>query len=231
MPNNSNARREKDKKRQSKKKKKTDPPPLHKDDKASMDSSSLSLSLAGKDKASMDSSSSSLSLAGTHKANMDSNSLSLSGTGTTTEPLHPAYADLKETTLLLEFFGSLTLEKRRDMRKKIQESNPGASEEDIKAIFCTALLDAAHQFGRRKSQDEKDSSLSSPLIGKDKEDGVLSLRGQARKALIEEFNLSHTEREQYELFMAVKDANPEASAKELGKALRVASLSLAIFEG
>ena len=53
MPNSSNARRKKDKKKQSKKKK-TDPPPLHKEDKASMDSSSLSLSLAGKDKASED---------------------------------------------------------------------------------------------------------------------------------------------------------------------------------
>ena len=53
MPNSSNARREKDKKKQSKKKK-TDPPPLHKEDKASMDSSSLSLSLTGKDKASED---------------------------------------------------------------------------------------------------------------------------------------------------------------------------------
>jgi hypothetical protein len=49
MPINSNARQ----KRQGRKKK-TDPPPLHKEDKASMDSSSLSLSLAGKDKASED---------------------------------------------------------------------------------------------------------------------------------------------------------------------------------
>jgi hypothetical protein len=94
---------------------------------------------------------------------------------TTAEPLDPAYADLKDTALLLEFFGSLTLEKRRNMRKKIEESNPGASEEEIKAIFRTALLDAAHQFGRRKCQDEKDSSLSSPLKGKDKGDDVLSL--------------------------------------------------------
>ena len=63
MPNNSNARRKKDKKKQSKKKK-TDPPPLHKEDKASMDSSSHSLSLAGKDKASVDSVSLFSSLAG-----------------------------------------------------------------------------------------------------------------------------------------------------------------------
>ena len=54
MPNNANARREKEKKKKDKKKK-TVPPPLHKEDEASMDSSSLSLSLAGKDKASQDS--------------------------------------------------------------------------------------------------------------------------------------------------------------------------------
>ena len=63
MPNNSNARQKKQNK-----KKKTVPPPLHKEDKAnkadatskdsaSLDTSTLPLSLAGKDKASKDSSS------------------------------------------------------------------------------------------------------------------------------------------------------------------------------
>ena len=117
MPNNINARREKDKKKQSKKKK-TDPPPLHKEDKASMDSSSSSLSLAGTD-----------------KANMDSNSLSLSGTDTTADLLDPGYADLKESALLLRFIGSLTLEGRKNMRNKIREANPGASKEEIKGYL------------------------------------------------------------------------------------------------
>jgi hypothetical protein len=54
MPKNSNARREKGKKRKDEKKR-TDSTPLHKEDKASVDSSSLSL--AAKDKASVDSSS------------------------------------------------------------------------------------------------------------------------------------------------------------------------------
>ncbi len=48
MPNNSNARREKDKKKKDKKKK-TDPSPLHKEDKASLNS--ISLSLVGTDRA------------------------------------------------------------------------------------------------------------------------------------------------------------------------------------
>jgi hypothetical protein len=46
MPKNSSARREKDKKRKDKKKK-TDPLPLHKEDKTSVDGSTLSPSLAG----------------------------------------------------------------------------------------------------------------------------------------------------------------------------------------
>ena len=71
MPNNSNARQKK------KDKKKTVPPPLHKEDKASVDS--ISLSLAGKDKASVDSTF--LSLAGKDKVSMDSSSLSLSLAG------------------------------------------------------------------------------------------------------------------------------------------------------
>ena len=51
MPNNASARRDKDKKKKDKKKKdnkKTDPPPLHKEDTASADSSTLSLSVTDK---------------------------------------------------------------------------------------------------------------------------------------------------------------------------------------
>jgi hypothetical protein len=57
MPNNSNARREKGKKKQDKKNK-TDPPPLHKEDKASKEDET------SKDEASLDRSSLSLSLSG-----------------------------------------------------------------------------------------------------------------------------------------------------------------------
>ncbi len=77
MPNNASARREKDKKKKDKKKK-TDPPHLHKEDKTSVDSSSLSL--VAKDKASVDCSSSSLSLLGKDKASLDSFFLSYAGT-------------------------------------------------------------------------------------------------------------------------------------------------------
>ena len=71
MPNNAEARRGKDKKKKDKEKK-TVPAPLHKVDKTSVDSPSLSL--AGKNKASVDSS---LSLTGRNKAIADISSLSL----------------------------------------------------------------------------------------------------------------------------------------------------------
>ena len=77
MPNNAEARRVKDKKKKDKEKK-TDPSHLHKEDKASMDSSSFSL--AAKDKASVDSSSSSLSPPGKDQVSMDSFFLSYAGT-------------------------------------------------------------------------------------------------------------------------------------------------------
>ncbi len=55
MPNNSSARREKDKKKKDKKRKnneRTDTPPLLKEDISSVDSATLSLSVAGKEQAS-----------------------------------------------------------------------------------------------------------------------------------------------------------------------------------
>ena len=73
MPNNAEARRVKDNKKKVKEKK-TEPFPLHKEDKASVDSSSLSLT--GRDKASVDILS--LSLASKVKASANtSSSLSL----------------------------------------------------------------------------------------------------------------------------------------------------------
>jgi hypothetical protein len=73
MPNNSHARRGKERKKQSKRKE-TDSPLLHKKDTASVDKAGLDsvahpLSLSGQDRAIMDTSSSSLSLAGDKDAN------------------------------------------------------------------------------------------------------------------------------------------------------------------
>jgi hypothetical protein len=130
MSNNSNARQKKQGR-----KKKTDPPPLQKEDKASMDSISLShpLSLSGKNEAGLDSISLTLSQAGIEKEK---------------DLLGPAY-DEKDLLkgfaghTLLDFFYFLTQEERIDMRKKIREANPRASGEEIKVIYRAAMKDAA----------------------------------------------------------------------------------------
>jgi hypothetical protein len=119
MPINSNARREKGKKKD--KKKKTDPSPLHKEDKASkdkgsMDSSSLSLSLAEKDAASLDRSSLSLSLVGTD------------GTADLSDPRY------LESTLLLEFQRSLTEDERFDMHGEVVKANPGVTSKSLQQL-------------------------------------------------------------------------------------------------
>ena len=138
MPNNANARREKDKRK--KDKKKTDPPPLHKEDKASTDSSSSSLSLAGKDKASVDGTSLSLS-PGRKEIAVD--------------PSDPKYL---ERVLLLEHAGDLSVEDRSIMRAKIRseirKSNPGLSKEDdkFKSLMHEGMVKAALEARKRKSQ-------------------------------------------------------------------------------
>ncbi len=182
MPNNSNARREKDKKKQSKKKK-TDPPPLHKEDKASMDNMLMDsiphpLSLSGKDEGTMDISSSSLSLAGADKET----------------------PSLRENVILMDFYRSLSEDEKTNMHVKALEANPGASAKELIVIKCVALWKAIHEAQKKKSQDEKDSSLPSPLIGLDNEK-ELHVRGPAQKALLDEFRLSLSHRRKVVTFM------------------------------
>ena len=93
MPNNSSARQ----KKQSKKKK-TDPLPLHKEDKASVDSTSLSL--AGMDKASTMDKACTVDRSSMDKASLDGSSLSLVGTK---EAANIAVPICSEGALLLEF--------------------------------------------------------------------------------------------------------------------------------
>jgi hypothetical protein len=164
MPNNSNARQKKQDR-----KKKTDHPPLHKEDKASMDSILHPLSLSGKDKGTMDTSSSSLSLAGAEKE---------------TPPL-------REHTILIDFYRSLSVDERTNMYVEALEANPGASAQELIVIKRAALWKTIHEAQKKKSQDEKVSSLPSPLIGMDNEK-ELWVRGPAQNALLDEFCLSHT---------------------------------------
>jgi hypothetical protein len=99
--------------------KKTDPPPLHKEDKASKEDATSS------DFASLDRSSLSLSPSGLEVA---------------ADLLDPRYL---ESVLLLEYAYSITKEERSNIRRRIQDANPRASEEELKVIHRDDMLKSA----------------------------------------------------------------------------------------
>jgi hypothetical protein len=117
-----------------------------------------------------------------------SSSLSLAGPEVAADIMDPNHV---ENVLLLEYSYSITQEERIDIRKKVQDTNPGASKGERKIIYRDALLKAALEAQKKKSQDAKDSSLSSPLKGMDNEQEFL-VRGPAQRALLDEFRLSLT---------------------------------------
>ena len=149
MPNNAEARRGKDKKKKDKEKK-TVPAPLHKVDKTSVDSPSLSL--AGKNKASVDSPS--LSLTGRNKASVDIPSLSLASkvkaSANTSSSLSltdihraPDGETLRRDALREKYAKSLSQSERLEKIAQVRKVNPGASEGEIRALYRAHLLDEA----------------------------------------------------------------------------------------
>ena len=240
MPNNSSARQ----KKQSKKKK----PPLHKEDKASVDSTSLSLTgkdATSKDKANRDASS--LSLTGKDatskdKANLDASSLSLAGTDAT--------ADLPDSTLRLEFYHSLTDQEKHAIHVEVMNTNPGASPNELVSIKRAVLLKAALEAREKKIQDardishfppspagsvskaakptdasSKDVSLSLLHLGTVKTATPLSLKAQPKSDASLEgkpYSLSLTKEERTPIFEATKLANPNADHKAFILAYKIA---------
>ena len=147
MPNNAEARRGKDKKKKDKEKS-TVPAPLHKVDKASVDT--LSLSLAGRDKPSADSPS--LSLTGRNKASVDIPSLSLaskvkasantsSSLSLTDSHRAPDGGTLRRDALREKYAKSLSQSERLEKIAQVRKVNPGASEGEIRALYRAHLLD------------------------------------------------------------------------------------------
>jgi hypothetical protein len=98
------------------------------------------------------------------KASQDSISLSHVGTDRAANLSDPRYL---ESALLVEFQRSLTEDEKFDMHVEVKMANPGASSKELVAIIRAAMLKAALEARKKKSQDAKDVSLSSPLTGKD----------------------------------------------------------------
>ena len=222
MPNNSSARQ----KKQSKKKK-TVSPPLHKKDKAgkdtaSMEGNSLSLFDAGRaaDKASEERNSLSLFDTGSaaNKANEELDSLSLySGEEGAIDPSDPKFL---ERVLLKEFRSGLTQDERRAKRQKlrseIRKANPGISDEDLKPMLTEAMVAAAREARKRKSQSAKDSPLSLLPLGDVKRATSLSSSAEPKtdSPLHWKNSLSLTDEERAAVRAETRAANPCADEKE-----------------
>jgi hypothetical protein len=144
MPNNSNARREKEKKKKDKKKK-TDPPPLHKEDKASKDTSSRSLSLPGKDKASMDSFF--LSYAGRDMS----------------ELLVPGH---EQNAFVSGYSRALPVEDAMDIHRALIEAHPESQGKDQTALRRPMLLKSGLEALKNWRRNAMDLSLSPSLTQK-----------------------------------------------------------------
>ena len=223
MPNNSSARH----KKQSKKKK-TDPPPLHKEDKASLDSTSLSLT--GKDATNKD------------EASLDASSLSLAGSDETADP--------SDSALRLELYRSLTDQEKQAIHDGVMHANPGASAKEIASIRRVVVLKAAKEAREKKIQDARDIShfLPSPVgsvskaakptdasskdvslsllhLGTVETASPLSLKAQPKSDASLEgkpYSLSLTKEERTPIFEATKLANPNADHKAFILAYKIA---------
>jgi hypothetical protein len=119
------------------------------------------------------------------------------------------------------------LEMRRKFRNEIRNANPLVSRDELKPLLRDGMLEAALEWRRNVLQSEKDSLLSSSLAEKKKEDELL-MRGPAQDALLAEFARSLTMAESSDLYSEVKEAHPNAPAKELGRALRAFKLQAAL---
>jgi hypothetical protein len=215
MPNNASARRDKDKKKKDKKKKndnkKTDTPPLHKEDTASAETNSLSLSFEEQQEQifsfALDRMEKAIQEHATEAIDWEDSDWSWAG-----------------TALLVQHSRATTFDervgKRRKLREEIRKSNQLVSREELKSLVDKAMLRAALEWRRNEPQRKKDSLLLSSALAERKKKDELLVSGPAQDALLAEFDRSLTMAESGNLYAEVKEANPNASAKELGKALR-----------
>jgi hypothetical protein len=192
-------------------------PYLLKEDTTSADSSTLSLSLTEKEEQDF-----SLALDRMEKAIQENPNAAQE------EGSDWAWA---RTVLLVQHSRAVTKDKKSDMRRKFREeigkTNPLASSEELKSLRAQATLRSALEWRRNGRQSKKYSLLSSSPAEKKIEEELL-VRGPAQDAFLAEFNLSLTKQDNSNLYQEVKEANPNAAAKELGSALRALKVQAAL---
>ncbi len=184
MPNNASARRGKDKKNKDKKKKddqRTDTLTFPKENKAGMDSGTLSLSSAGKDKATKDSSSPSLSPEEKWEQSffsaLDKMEKGIQESAAGEIDWEKADWTWAKTNLLHQFYGGTTREERKIMRTKIRKEQEGSvGEAELKNQLDEAMLMNALQWRRNVHQMKTSSRVGLDNSSKDKA-SPLSLAG------------------------------------------------------
>ncbi len=154
MPNNSNARREKGKKKKDRNKQ-TDPSPLHKEDKASKDSSSRSLSLTGQEKASADN-----FFPGADEISMDSFFRSYAGKDMETLEAELAVPGHEQHVFVTGYGRSLPIRDKFVMTDALMQAHPNVHAKDLAAPSKAQMLKAGLE-SLKKWRQEAEDSLSS----------------------------------------------------------------------
>jgi hypothetical protein len=121
--------------------------------------------------------------------------------------------------LRYEYSCATTLDERMDLRRafrnEVRKGNQLVSKEELQSLQDELMLGAAFEWRRNVLQGEKDF-----LLAEKKKEEELLVRGPVQDALLAEFSRSLTMAESVNLYAEVREANPNAAAKELGSALR-----------
>ncbi len=101
------------------------------------------------------------------------------------------------------------------------------SSKELKTLVDVAVIGAALKWRKNVMQSKKDSLLSARLAERVKEDELL-VRGPSQDALLEEFSRSLSIKKTEDMLAVVRNANPNAPAKEFGAAYRAYKVQAAL---
>jgi hypothetical protein len=209
MPNNSNARREKGKKKKDRNRQ-TDPSPLHKEDKASTDSSSLFLSLTGQEKASKDN-----FFPGADETSMDSFFRSYAGRDMETLEAELVVPGHEQHVFVTGYRRSLSIRESFIMQDALMQAHPNVHAKDLAAHSKAQMLKAGLEALKKWRHEEKDSSLLS-LSSEDMDDQDYTLAlDRMEKAIQENPDAVHDEGADWSWAMlALRVENSRATTME-----------------
>ena len=116
---------------------------------------------------------------------------------------------------------------RKSFRDEIREDNQLVSNKELKTLVDVAFIGAALKWRKSVIQSKRDSLPSALLTERVKEDELL-VRGPSQDVLLEEFSCSLSIKKTEDILAVVRNANPNAPAKEFGAAYRAFKLQAAL---